>query len=83
MASVPFFLAQWKTAPLNAKLEVLTEYWESETHYWRKKCWWLSDRIAQERDRQVIYAAMKAAAGTTRILLLERDWALRVRLSAP
>jgi hypothetical protein len=59
-----FFLAQWKiSAPLAAKLEVLSEYWESETHYWRKKCWWLSDRIAQERDRQVIYAAMKAAAG--------------------
>src|SRR6266403_2826809 len=59
-----FFLAQWKiSAPLAAKLEVLSEYWESETHYWRKKCWWLSDRIALERDRQVIYAAMKAAAG--------------------
>jgi hypothetical protein len=59
-----FFLAQWKiSAPLAAKLEVLSEYWESETHYWRKKCWWLSDRIAQEKDRQVIYAAMKAAAG--------------------
>ena len=63
-----FFLAQWKiSAPLNAKLEVLSEYWESETHYWRKKCWWLSDRIAQERDRQVIYAAMKAAAGATHV----------------
>jgi hypothetical protein len=59
-----YFLAQWKIfAPLAAKLEVLSEYWESETHYWRKKCWWLSDRIAQEKDRQVIYAAMKAAAG--------------------
>jgi hypothetical protein len=59
-----FFLAQWKiSAPLAAKLEVLSEYWESETHYWRKKCWWLSDRIAQEKDREVIYAAMKAAAG--------------------
>ncbi len=40
-----FFLSQWKIfAPKAEELRVLCEHWEAETHYWRKKCWWRSDR---------------------------------------
>jgi len=58
-----FFLAQWKIfAPKAEELRVLCEHWESETHYWRKKCWWTSDKKARERDREVVRSALESAA---------------------
>lgn len=57
------FLKQWKIfAPKAEELGILCEYWEAETHHWRKRCWWLSDKAARERDREVVRAATESAA---------------------
>lgn len=56
------FLARWKeSGPKVVELSLLCDYWESETHYWRKKCWWHSDKRARERDRDVVRAAVESA----------------------